>query len=215
MRFEERIGLRRFLEAYPGMRVLPSSGDTLRLKGGFAFEADYEGGPLIKDEYQLQIDVHRSFPDTLPVVRELGGRIPRHADHHVYADGALCLGSPLRLHLLLHAEPDLVSFARRCILPYLYAATHREEHGAYPFGELSHGRDGLLNDYARIFDVDSPEQAAATLSLLGIKRRLANKHPCPCGCGRRLGVCKFNARVRELREQYGRPLFKRLYAQVR
>ena len=39
--------------------------------------------------------------------------------------------------------------------------------------------------------------------LAAMKRRLANKRPCPCGSGRRLGRCH-NRRVNTLRNQVGR-----------
>jgi hypothetical protein len=215
MRPEERIGLRPFLDAYPGMRVRPSPAGMIRLEGEFDFRADHEDGPVIVDTYHLRIDVPHQFPDELPRTLEIEGRIPRDADHHVFSNGSLCLGSPLRLHLIAREARDLTSFVRRCIVPYLYAASYREQTGSpYPFGELAHGAAGLLDDYALLLGLHAPRQALAALALLGTKRRLANKRPCPCGCGRRLGVCRFNETVRSLRSEFGRIRFKGLYVQV-
>ena len=42
--------------------------------------------------------------------------------------------------------------------------------GPYPFGELAHGKAGLLDDYARILRLQTPAQAAEALILLGMKR---------------------------------------------
>ncbi len=216
MRFEERLGLRRFLSAYPGMRVRPSPSGVLRLEGDFTFRADYEGGPIIEDAYELQIDVPRRFPKRLPKVLELDERIPRHIDHHVFKDGTLCLGSPLRLYQIALKEPDLTKFVQRSVVPFLYATSWCEQNGgALPFGELAHGADALLDDYALLLGLDGPEQAAEVIALIAMKRRIANKRPCPCGCGRRLGVCPFNRTVCRLRDQFGRPLAKRLYEQLR
>jgi hypothetical protein len=216
MRFEEGVRLGRFLEAYAEMRVQPSSIGVLRLEGEFEFKADHEGAPVIEDAYRLRIDISHRFPKQLPVVWELGERIPRHIDHHVYEDGSLCLGSPLHLYLIAHEDPDLTAFAQRAIVPYLYAASYRDRTGGpYPFGELAHGRAGLLDDYARILQLQTPDQAAEALILLGMKRRLANKRPCPCGCGCRLGVCRFNEKIRRLRGELGRPLFQQLSSRFR
>lgn len=215
MRPEERIGLRSFLDAHPGMRVRPSPAGEVRLEGDFHFRADHADGPVVEDTYRLRIEVPHRFPEETPRVIEVGGRIPREADHHVLSDGSLCLGSPLRLYLIARETRDLTAFVRRGIVPYLYAASYREETGGpYPFGELAHGADGLLDDYADLLGLSTPRQALDALTLLGTKRRLANKRTCPCGCGQRLGVCRFNETVRSLRSEFGRTRFRRLYVQV-
>ena len=211
MRFEERIGLRRFLDAYLGMRVRPSPPDVLRLEGEFRFRADYKDGPIIEDVYRLQVNVPRRFPRGIPTVMELDERILRRAECHVFNDGTLCLGSPLRLHLIAHDYPSLTEFSQHSIVPYLYANSYREKEGVYPFGELAHGAAGLLDDYVQILGLDRPEQAAEGIALIAMKKRLANKCPCPCGCGRRLGACSFNETVHRFRTQFGRPLFKRFH----
>ena len=53
------------------------------------------------------------------------------------------------------------------------------------------------------------EQAERALRLLGMKKRRANKQVCPCGCGRRVGRCRFNARLREFRMLAPRAWFRR------
>lgn len=209
MRFEEKVALGRFLEDYPGMRVQPSSSTTLKLEGDFTFEASREKGPTIEDVYRLALEVPRRFPKAVPVVTELGGRIPRDPDHHVNADGSLCLGSPARLLVLISEEPTLPGFAARCIVPFVYAASYRAQHGGpLPFGELPHGPAGELHDYMELLGLESTAQVMDALKLLGMKKRKANKHPCPCGCGKRLGVCPYNKTIRRLRDQAGRPQFR-------
>lgn len=215
VRLSARIGLPCFLRTYPGMRVHPSARHEVRLRGEFAFRADYEGGPVIEDVYELAITVSKWYPDDLPKIKETGGRILRDLDHHVFSDGTLCLGSPLRLHDIAVDAPTLTTYTEQALEPYLYAVSHWEETGEwFLFGELDHGAAGLLNDYARILDLDDPAGVTETLRLLGMKRRKANKRPCPCGCGDRLGVCRYNETIRELRDRHGRPFFRRLHDQV-
>ena len=214
MSFEESLGLRRFLDSYPGMRVRPYTSDILRLEGDFSFRADYEDGAIIEDAYRLQVDVSRQFPIDIPRVMELDERIPRRAEYHVSNEGTLCLGSSLRLHLIAITALDLTEFIQCSVVPYLYANSYREQEGVYPFGELAHGAVGLLDDYAQILGLNRPEQAAEGIALIAMKRRLANKRRCPCGCGLRLGACRFNETVHRLRAQLGRPLFKHLCEQI-
>jgi SEC-C motif len=46
--------------------------------------------------------------------------------------------------------------------------------------------------------------------LTTLKKRVANKHLCPCGSNRRLGKCH-NLTVNRLRKQLGRSWFRKEY----
>ena len=200
-------GLDPFLDDQPGLRACPSPPGLIRFEGEVRFRADPRGLPVLEDAYRLRIDVPRGFPNEVPVVTEIGGRIPRgDPDAHVNPDGSLCLGAPLRLVLIARQDSSVLGFFDRCVVPALYNATYRERHGGrVPLGELAHGAGGELDDYVDIFGVETYAQAVEALQLAGTKRRAANKQPCPCGCGRRLGVCRTNERVRFVRETVGRP----------
>lgn len=203
-------GLHEFLRDYPLMSVRPARGVHLRLRGRFGFSAAHAGVGEIEDSFALQIDVPSLFPRELPKVTETEGRIPRTGGYHVnQGDGTLCLGSPLSLLLRLAKRPTLSGFAANCLVPYLFAISHKlNSGGPLPFGELAHGSKGMLADYAQLLGLKQPEQAKAALRLLGMKKRRANKLPCPCGCGLRLGRCKFNFRLREFRGLASRTWFR-------
>ena len=205
-------GLSDFLRDYPMMAIRPSAAAHLRLKGRFAFLANHAEEGEIQDSFALQIDVPKAFPKDLPQVTETDGRIPRTGDFHIYSDGTLCLGSPLSVLLKLSKSPTLGGFAENCLVPYLFAISRKlKSGGPLPFGELAHGSKGMLADYVHLFGLKRPEYARYALQLLGMKKRRANKLPCPCGCGLRLGRCKFNLRLREFRSLAGRSWFRREY----
>ena len=191
------------------MAVRPSSGSDLVLKGRFTFTAASNEHGQISDEYLLTIHVSRDFPKSLPRVAETGGKIPRTEGFHINPDDTLCLGSPLRLLLNVSTAPTLLGFAEKCLVPHLFAISHKLRHGGpLPFGELAHGLPGILVDYMDLFKLDKPEQAFRALQLLGLKKRRANKYPCPCGCKLRLGKCRFNFRMRKFRELSERSWFR-------
>lgn len=211
MRPEERVGLERFLSQYPGMRIQPSRSKLIHLEGQFEFRADSAKGPIIEDAFQLRIILPNAYPKELPKFFELGTRIPREADHHVFPeDGALCLGSPLRLEIIAQSVKDFTAFVQQTLVPFLYAVSHSEKTGkSFLFGELKHGLPGLVEDYRELLQLQSHRQIVNALSLLAMKKRLANKRPCPCDCGSRLGSCSFNGTIRQLRARFGRMIFKR------
>jgi hypothetical protein len=170
------------------------------LRGIFWFSAESEGRETITDRYNLLLKIPELFPRALPTVTELDFRIPRSPSFHVNADGTLCLGSPLRLLWKLSQKPSLPGFASECIVPYLYGISHKLKFGgALPFSELEHGSPGELADYADLFSLGSTDAAKRALELLRMKKSRANKLPCPCGCGRRVGKCEFNWTLRKFR----------------
>ena len=202
-------GLDQFLLDYPGMAICPSTGPGLVIRGQFAFSAISEGRPEITDENQLHLFDPPDLPRALPRVRETAGRIPRELDYHVFNTNDLCLGSPLRLLRLLAEAPTLPDYARLCLVRYLYAMSHKLKFGgAFVFGELAHGESGLLAEYGRLFGLVREQDVRTAMRLLGMKVRRANKLSCPCGCGRRVGVCRFNATLRRFRGLASRAWFR-------
>ena len=216
MRTGSDHGVGQFIKNYPGMSIAPSRGAGIVLRGFFSFSAASVEGAEMHYSYQLQIEVPKGFPRELPRVIEAGHRIPRDASYHVFPDGGLCLGSPLRLLQILRRRPNLVGWAQNCLVPYLYAVSHKLQHGGdFPFGELPHGKEGIVNDYMELLGLKERDQVIRAVELLGMKRRIANKAVCPCGCGRRLGRCSFNARLAKLRNVASRPWFRVHAARLR
>lgn len=210
MKLAEGIGLTEFLTQYPAMALRPSSEKGLRLKGRFAFIAEHHDYGKVSDSYNLEILIPDMFPQDLPTVRETEGRIPRTGEFHVNADGSLCLGSSLRLLLKVSKEATLSGFASRCLVPYLYAISLKLRNGGpLVFGELAHFGPGMLQDYSELFSVTTLEQARNALIALTLKKRLANKRLCPCGCGLRLGRCPYRRCLARYRKLASRGWFKR------
>jgi len=193
--------LSQFLRDYPGMSTAPCSDTGVCLRGKFRFKAEVSGGDEIDDSYKLEIVVPDKFPQALPKVKETDGKIPRDGNFHVNPDGTLCLGSPLRLLRKVHSAPSLTSFADKCLVPYLYAVSYKLMHGGdFVFGELAHGDQGIVDDYSVMLGLKERHQVTRAIQLLAMKKRLANKKPCPCGCGRRLGACRFHHKLNEFRK---------------
>lgn len=194
------LGLHALLMAQPGLTVRPQVARELVLAGQFRLCATWRRVE-ISDTYSIEITVPPSFPRDLPAVKEVGGRIP--ADFHHCADGTLCLGSPLRLSLELGKRADLPGFVKRCVVPYLYGYSHLEKHGKLPFGQLNHGAAGIIQDMQQFLGVRDEATCIELLHLTSLARRLANRGPCPCGSGRRVGRCHHRL-INRLREHFGR-----------
>jgi hypothetical protein len=190
----------------------PSTSGVVVLAGTLAFVADGPGGNRISDEYHVRLTVPRRFPAGIPNVWETAGRIP--PDYHKLNDGTLCLGAPTTIQLLVYRHPSLLGFVEQCLIPYLYGRSYYEMHGTMPFGELDHGAKGLRQDLAALFGTSDHRAVHAFVRLAGMKRRLANKQPCPCASGQRIGRCHHRT-INRLREQLGRLWFRQLHYTLR
>ena len=158
----------------------------------------------IRGVYRLSISVPNGFPIELPEVKEVGGEISRTPENHVNADGTLCLGVPLRLRQKLAKQPDLLGFAKLCLVPFLYGHSYQRKFKTLlPFGELQHGPNGEMADYRDLFGLQSNKQVKQVLQVLSAPAKQAKRMLCPCGCGRRLRSCKFMEKLEQFRKQIG------------
>lgn len=203
------IEIRKFLKDYPGMAIVPAKSSALGLKGVFTFSATPKGRRTINDSYHIQITIPDDFPRAIPTVTETVRKIPRDGKHHVNPDGSLCMGAPLRLLQKIYEKPTLVGFSENCLVPYLYGVSYKLQTGEeFPFGELAHGDQGILDDYMILFGLKTKDQVKQTLKLLGTKERIANKNSCPCNCGKRLGKCTYRHKLKQYRNYASRPWFR-------
>jgi len=199
------------LDRYPGLRLVPSRGDSLRLAGNLAFNATGPGGEVIEDQYDIEVSVSHEFPLRIPGVRETAGRIA--ADFHKLEGGLLCLGAPTVLRLKLGVSPTLLTFVEQILIPYLYGHSYFLKHGTMPYGELAHGDAGIRAEIAELFGSHSGAQPEEFLRLAGLQKRRANKQSCPCDSGLRLGRCH-NRRVNSFRDRLGRIWCRNEYKRV-
>ena len=197
------------LAKYVDLRLSPAPKGESRITGRLGFSAETPGHRRVVDEYDIQIFLASNYPKAIPLVREVGGRIPK-TFHKLEAD-YLCLGSPTRLRLILVKSPSILNFVEQCVIPYLYSYSIFEHGGSLPFGELSHGPLGLREDFASLLGIDNDNDDAVLgfVKLLSMGKRQANKLPCACGSHLRLGRCH-HRRLNALRNSLGRRWFASL-----
>ena len=209
MTIEENIEA--LLEKQRGMSLTPSWDKGFLITGEYRFQAKPEGGELVSDQFAVRILVPDTFPSQLPTVWEVGSRIPKKADWHINikADCSICLGGGLSLRLVVQEYSDLTSYLENTLVPYLYAVCIRERHGGpFIFSELSHGGKGLIEEVRDLLVLPSNKAALEVIRLLSMKKRVANKVPCPCGCRDRFGICQLGGKLHDFRTLEARKFYK-------
>lgn len=182
-------------EGYPNLHLLIVLGRA-EVRGTFPVWAP-DGQGL--DRYRVSIELPADYPKVLPVVREVGGRLPWHEDYHIEREGKACVlmpddrwrcfpvGAPFRQYL----EVPLHNF-------FLSQTVHAET-GEWPFGQWDHGRDGIFQYYRWLLDTDDDLAVRRFLHVLA-KIDLKKHYECPCGSGKKIKKCCFG-KLRDLRQK--------------
>lgn len=206
-------GLKEFLANNPMMRLEPLGSDaSLVISGKIQLNHKYHDYPTIVCWMKLKLTILPGYPNVSPIFEETGGLIPKSGDFHVNPDGTICLGSPFRLRMALSKDCCINNFYQLFFIPYAYAALLKLNYNIdFVFGELSHGRKGEIDDFCDIFGVGNKFTVIKSLKSLSQKKRIANKLMCPCGCGKRLGICGFHYIINRYRKVTSRRQFYKMY----
>lgn len=167
----------------------------------------------ICDTYDVKVQVSRDFPQTAPLVYETGERIPKTADRHVFPmSGNCCLGV-WEEWLLTTSEPSFCEFLSGPLKDYFVSQSWFEIKGEWPYGERSHGTNGIVESFAEILGVEERlEIVVAHLKILALP--VAKGHlKCPCGSNKRLRYCHRDE-VNSLREKIKPIMAKRMLSRI-
>jgi hypothetical protein len=166
--------------AYPDLRATIVNGKPT-IRGTFPIV--HEGEEL--DRFAIQID----FPEgiaNLPSIREIGGRIPRTAERHVFTGGAICTEVPELT--LLRGEYSLLRYLDGPVRNYFLGQSLVERGEQWPFGQRDHNKPGLLEAYGEILGVSGEPTIRRYLVTLG-QKKIKRHWACPCGSGAPIREC--------------------------
>lgn len=171
---------------YEGLEFVEEDNGSFLLKGVLAFEGEYEG-LVVADAFDIEMLIPSNYPKALPVVRETGYRIPRQF-HINLDDNTLCLAAPLAVKIQFSLDKTLLGFIENLIIPFFFNYIQFQKSGILPFGELSHGAEGVLEFYKDYFDCNNSETVLKLLRIL-IMQDYRGFSKCPCNSGRNLRNC--------------------------
>ena len=186
---------------FPGLHLVEHDGQLV-VSGEFAI-AD-EGRVL--DLFEIELVLPAEGPRAgLPVVREVGGRVPPTPERHVNWDGTACVGVPDEFWYRHPEGIDVPEFLRGPVRNYFLGQSLVEAGQPWPFGERAHGFAGIVEFYAPLLGTSDPTRVRAFLRLLA-QEALQDEMACPCESGQPVGECH-RAVVLELRARIPRHVF--------
>lgn len=178
---------------YPNLHFYPQ-GDRVLVRGTLPIL--HEGEDL--DRYAVKIVLPAGYPDTLPLVFEVGGRVPRDSDHHINREtGEACLFIPDERWRVCPPGTGFLEFLNGPVRSFFLGQSLFRLTGEWPFGQRSHGAEGIREYYGELLGTDDMAVILAYLECLS-RHTLRGHWTCPCGSGRRLRDCH-RSRVEDLR----------------
>ena len=165
---------------YPGLKIYTKN-DGIVLQGLLDICDNNENHI---DSFNVEIFIPKSFPKSLPSVKEIGDDIPKNPDRHINPDGTLCLTLPVIIKRELKKNPNIVFYIENFVKPYLANQLYFEKTGEWLTGEYSHGEKGIIELISEDLDLD----INTTTKLFYFAKKNVNKvvlinwnSPCPCG----------------------------------
>lgn len=141
-------------------------------------------------EYEIEMLIPESYPMQRPKVREIGGKIPRKADFHVFpSEGWFCLSVPEESGKLWRPDiSDLLSFLDGPVRAYLAKQKYFETMNMWPQGERSHGLEGRLEFYREAIQAQDDKELWRFIKVMS-KSMLNKNGSCPCSSGLTIAKC--------------------------
>lgn len=171
--------------SYPSLHLFIEPDDSAVVRGTFPVLSP-EGRAL--DRYQLSIELLADYPGTLPIVREIGGRIPWKPDFHVNADGTACVLLPDDRWRCFPEGAAFIQFLDGPVHDFFLGQSLVAQGEEWPFGQWSHGANGVYEYYQWLLETDDGRTIVRYLEVLA-KLNFKGHWECPCGSGEKIRRC--------------------------
>lgn len=170
---------------YPTLHLIIDSREHAEIRGTFPVRSP-DG--VERDRYQITIELLADFPKSLPVVRELGGRIPWDADRHVNVNGTCCILIPDARWQSFPEGAPFRQFLDGPLYDFFLSQSLVALGEPWPFGQWSHRDQGLWEYYCKLLQTSDKQRVARVVHVLS--RPLVNPRcDCPCGKPKKLRDC--------------------------
>jgi hypothetical protein len=193
----EFVEIRRSIEKhFPYLRIVTADGKTV-LQGDLPIVLDAR----VIDSFDIEVIVSSAGPrEEIPIVREIGGRIPQTADRHIEeSTGRACLFVPDEYWYEHPDGMDLLEFLQGPVTAFFISQVSFERGYGWPFGQRSHGANGVLEFYKSVLGIADDSTVRSFVEIIS-RGQLRGRSQCPCGSGLRINACHAPA-IRELRSR--------------
>lgn len=191
----DSIFLNAFLSRYPSLYISTNNSREVLLKGELLLNHGFKPDNLdqkiyFKEKFLVEITIPKDYPKSLPIIKEVGNFLNNNYPHINY-DKTLCLAVESEIRYKLAPNYTLTQWMENFAIPFFYSYCFYSKYHRYPFGERSHGREGIIEYFLEFFDVKKEQDLKECLHIMS-RQSYKGHHLCPCGSGKKLRDCHFN-----------------------
>ncbi len=168
-------------ENFPTLNVLIES-DKVFIRGILLLPEDV-------DEFFIEIELLEDYPASVPIVREIGRRIP-HGKRHVFIHGDCCLFVREETWKHYPKGTTMIDFLNKIVVPYFLAQAYFEVTGKWLWGERSHDIYGIIEFYKEELKTNDTNLILRFIQYLA-KPTLKKYRVCYCGSKKKLQNCHY------------------------
>jgi hypothetical protein len=105
--------------------------------------------------YSIEIELLNDYPDSVPLVRETGGKIKRDGDHHIWTTGNCCLFVEEETFRYYPKGTTIKDFVQKVVTGHFINQKYFELTDKWLEGDRSHGLEGKLEFYQHELKTDN------------------------------------------------------------
>ena len=174
---------------YPSLQLV-FEGRNWQLKGCIEIKDEFG---KVWDTYNVKVIYPSKFPKEVPILYEVGGRIPKDDEHHINMDGSCCLSIPALEMITLKKGITTSSFLKELAIPFLANQTYKRKTGKFAGDEFRHGVDGLYQFYSDTFSTKDLCTILTLLAKIVLNQLPERNELCSCESGRKYKHCHLRA----------------------
>jgi hypothetical protein len=184
------------LEKYPNLHIFINHDGNPEIAGSFPVRGS-RGEEL--DRYSVSIILPKTYPKDLPIVYEVGHRIPRNPSYHINPDGSACVLIPEDRWRCFPEGSPFFQYLDVPLYNFFLSQTCYAEKGIWPFGQWKHGSKGVSEYYQWLIGSEDNLTLHRFLHILK-KNNLKKHYDCPCSSGLQVKKCCLT-KIRDLRSK--------------
>lgn len=142
-------------------------------------------------EYGVVLVLQGNYPKRPPEMFCNDPKLPiGNIDRHIMSDGRACLAVHAEIGRRWPPGSTIIDYLDNLVAPFLaWQAYYDEYQKPPPWGEHSHGAQGIIEYYANLLGRSTDCSVVGFMRLLARKNRPKGHEPCPCNSGKRLRDC--------------------------
>lgn len=141
---------------FPDLKYIEDTNKTSELTG--YIDIFDEDGEIYFDTFKIKIKIPKNYPYGFPTLYEIGDKIPKIADRHIFKDdNSSCVCVLQEISKESSKGITVFEYITKYVVPYLANQLYFEKSKKWANGDYKHGFEGILQYYEELLkseDID-------------------------------------------------------------